>query len=199
MQVVFLRRKVGRLRVVGIVIVAPGLVLHIGAPGDIGRFIASHTGLRCPQRKMPVAQVQIRHLLAAAVAGFLCVGAHAQPKTVDGRAELFKRQLRNLALNHHLNAEPPFQIQCPSAIRFFGPGHAKRHAFRQIILYFEIAAVHLDAFLPDSHIDHRPLRRGLEQNGIVMTQNPGGMIPTGLHDSCLAFFVYPAISAGREE
>ena len=111
MQVVVPAGDIGGLGEVGVVIIAAGLVLHIGAPGYIGGLVASDTRFRGPEGEVAPAQIEVRHLLAAAPAAFVLHGGDAEPDAVDVRVLLCKAQHGTVAFQGHMHRKVIAEFQ----------------------------------------------------------------------------------------
>src|SRR4051812_42912863 len=85
MERVTARRQIGGVGGVGVPVIAARLAGLVRPEGDLRRLVAPDPWLRCPERKPPAAQVEIRHLLAATPYVLVGFGRDAKPEPVDCR------------------------------------------------------------------------------------------------------------------
>ena len=165
---------IGGLRKVRIVVIAAGLVLHIGAPGHISGLVAADAGLACPEREVAAAQIEVGHLLTAAPAALVLLRRDAEPDPVDLCIFLRERQDRTVAIQRYTETEILTVID-DGAIRLLRERSGrKRTALGHIVLDSEVAAVHVDALLTAADVEHRKVIGRAQKCPTLLFQLPAG-------------------------
>ena len=171
-QIVVPGGNVGRLREVRVVIVAAGFVLHVRAPGDIGALVPADAGFRSPEREVPAAEIEVRHLLAAAPAALIRLRGNTQPEAVDVRVFLRKRQACTVPFQGNPQAQVISVFHGQAVRQRKHRRDRERTALRHVVFNLKITAVHVDGLLTGARKQKRKCFRGTEKNRTLVLQGP---------------------------
>ena len=134
-EVVVTAGNVGGLRVVGVVVVTTcAAVFHVAAPCHIGGLVAPDTRFAGPQGEVTAPQIEVAHLLAAAVDVLVLGSFHPKPEAVDLLCLLGHGQGDCAVFLGDQQLEPAFQIQLRSLRRHMGRRQRQGAALQQVVL-----------------------------------------------------------------
>ena len=181
-EVIMAAGNVGRLRVIGVVIIAARTaVFHVAAPGNVGRFVAANTRLAGPQREVAAPQIKVTHLLAAAVDMLVLGRFHMQPKAVDALGFFRHRQGDSALFLGDQQLELALKIQLYSLLCHTGRSQGQGAALQQVIFQLEVATVHLHTLFAVADINHRGVGVGMQQHIAAVFQGKDPVFANDLH------------------
>ena len=130
----------GRLRIVGVPVIAAGMG-GVGLEGQQRGLVAADAGFGRPQREAAAAQVEIRHLLARAPDMFVGFGDRAQPEAV-GAGVAKRLQVQRAVRRRHAQLRRGAGLGREQQRIAVGGRMPQRHARIQPVGQVEVAAKH---------------------------------------------------------
>ena len=156
----------GRLREVGVVVIAAAHPVHIPSPGDVGGLVPSDSGFSGPQREVPAPHVKIGHLLAAPVYVLGRIRVDPDPEAVDPFILLLEADGQKATVRSCYCFQVVSEHEPRAFFRLRYGGDRQRPSLDHVVVDPEVASVHQDIFLSLTDIDHRMTAAAL-QNGLV--------------------------------
>ena len=130
---------------------------------------------------MTTPQIEVAHLLAAAVDVLVLGSFHPKPEAVDLFCLFGHSQGDCTIFLGDQQLEPTFQIQLRSLRRHMGRSQRQRAALQQMVLQLEVAAVHLHLLLTAADIDHGGIGVGVQQHIAAVFQGKDPFFANDLH------------------